>query len=304
MEEREYLVWLGALEKIKPEIKNEFLRISGSAKELYMLFGEDKFKDACIERRILSKSAVEEINDSRKDNWFAALYEKIRLNKINVITKIDQEYPEKLKSMGPNSENGDQSPIAFYYKGNVKLLAANWKVGIVGSRTPTETGIKVTRDIVGGLIAAGAEIVSGMAAGIDGCAHAAALSVHGFTIAVLGSGCNVCYPHGNIKVYEKIIEDGLVISEYPPDSPPLAYHFPCRNRIIAGLSDALVVTEAKTKSGSLITARMAIEAGRNVYAVPGRVNDLLSAGTNELIRDSGAMLVTSVDDILNDSFIR
>ena len=171
-------------------------------------------------------------------------------------------------------------------------------VAIVGSRTPTPYGIWAARTLARGLCSAGVTIVSGMARGIDTAAHEAALEVDGRTIAILGCGLDIDYPRGNKALKGRIAENGLVITEFSEGTPPLARNFPQRNRIISGLSLAVVVVEAGMKSGSLITAKWALDQGREVMAVPGRIDSRLSDGPNFLIRD-GAQPVECAEDIIN-----
>ena len=158
---------------------------------------------------------------------------------------------------------------------------------------------KQLRNIVDKLALCGAEVLSGMARGIDAYGHIGALKAGGNTYAVLGCGVNVCYPRTNQKLYENILSHGGIISEYPPETEPIAQLFPARNRIISALSDVVVIVEAKERSGSLITADFALEQGKDIYAVPGRVTDSLSMGCNNLIRQ-GAGIINSVEDFVKD----
>ena len=170
-------------------------------------------------------------------------------------------------------------------------------VSIVGARMCTSYGISIAEELAEILSSYSINIISGMANGIDTASHRGALKGKGFTAAILGCGANICYPNRNRKIYNEIIEKGLIISEYPPKTPPIAFHFPRRNRIIAGLSQSLIVVEAKLKSGSLITAKLAEEYGRDIYAVPGRITDNLSTGTNKIINE-GAVLIESMDSLI------
>jgi DNA processing protein len=175
-------------------------------------------------------------------------------------------------------------------------------VGIVGTRTPTALGQKLAKEISSGLAQSGVTIVSGMALGIDSLAHWGALESKGKTVAVLGSGVDYCYPSSNRHLYQALTEggNGAVISEFFPGTKPEKWHFPARNRIISGMSQALAVIEAGEISGALITAKMAFEQSREVFAVPGRLNDRMSAGTNDLIAKNMAHLLRSYTDILED----
>ncbi len=206
----------------------------------------------------------------------------------------DPEYPAMLARI-------EDAPAYFYAIGRIDLLTKT-SVGIVGARNASANGCGFARKISHELVSAGYVVTSGMARGIDGAAHAAALQPgnthNGGTIAVLGGGVDVVYPREHQELYEKLCEQGCVISEMPPGLKPQARHFPRRNRIISGLSFGTVVIEAGRNSGSLITARFAAEQGRDVFAVPGSPTDPRAAGPNSLIRD-GAILCDSADVILD-----
>lgn len=207
-----------------------------------------------------------------------------------VLTMEDEDYPERLREIY-------DPPCVLYCAGRKEVLKEA-AVAIVGARKPTPYGRAVAEKLAADLAGCGLIVVSGMAAGIDSIAHWGALG-SGRTIAVLGSGLDNIYPRENRKLFEKIIENGAVVSEFPPDSPPLAFHFPLRNRVISGLSVALVVVEANRRSGSLISARFALEQNREVMAVPGNVTSELSQGTNWLIK-SGAKLVEIWEDVAEE----
>ncbi|NUR73472.1 MAG: DNA-protecting protein DprA [Hamadaea sp.] len=188
-------------------------------------------------------------------------------------------------------------PLALFVAGDPSLL---WQpsVAVVGSRGPTPGGRENARDFARAFVASGLVVGSGMAAGIDTAAHEATLDAGGRTIAVLGTGPDVPYPRGNTRLHARIVEAGAVVSEYLPDTGPVAFHFPSRNRILAGLSVATVVIEAAERSGALITARLASEAGREVFAVPGSIHNPLARGCHRLIRD-GAGLVASAQEVVD-----
>ena len=209
----------------------------------------------------------------------------------NIVPFADPNYPARLRMIP------DPSPV-LYVKG--KIAASDEKaVAVVGSRSASDYGRRVARDLCRGLVSLGFTVVSGMALGIDGAAHEAALSAGGRTIAVLGSGVDRVYPPDHDRLYRRICESGAVVSELPMGTRPMAYHFPARNRLISGLSLGVVVVEATEKSGSLITAAVALEQGREVFAVPGEVGSSRSRGAHRLIRQ-GAKLVETVDDILEE----
>ena len=189
------------------------------------------------------------------------------------------------------------APVLLFYKGNLDLLKFP-KVAVVGSRACSKQGAKSVEKVIQGL---GNElvIVSGLAKGIDTAAHMAALQNGGKTIAVIGTGLDVFYPKANKRLQDYIGNDHLVLSEYGPGEQPLKFHFPARNRIIAGLCRGVIVVEAKMRSGSLITCERAMEEGRDVFAIPGSILDGLSDGCHHLIQE-GAKLVTSGQDVLTE----
>ena len=189
------------------------------------------------------------------------------------------------------------APLALWTRGARADLLCGPQLAIVGSRHASAAGIRTARRIAAALGQAGLTITSGLAAGIDSAAHAGAVDSSGGTVAVLGSGIDRIYPRGNQDLAERLGQQGLIVSEYPPGMPPLAHQFPQRNRIIAGLSLGTLVVEAASRSGALITARLAGEYGRSVLAVPGPVQSALSRGCHRLLR-SGACLVENTRDVL------
>lgn len=199
------------------------------------------------------------------------------------------EYPALLKEI-------KAYPKELYYIGNVEVLKRKC-VAVVGSRSTTQYGRKTASEIAGKLAEKGVTIVSGMARGIDTCAHRGTLAAGGDTVAVLGCGVDICYPKENSQLKQEIEEKGLIISEYPPGTEPMPYHFPQRNRIISGLSAVTVVVQARNNSGALITAELAAEQGREVFAVPGNIDSEYNLGNNKLIRD-GARLILNTGDVL------
>lgn len=208
------------------------------------------------------------------------------------ITIVDENYPTVLKQI-------KDPPIVLYGLGNLSLLSHTPIISVIGTREPSKEARLKTEFIVKPLIESDWLIVSGMAKGIDSYAHHLALNHQGKTIAVLGGGFKHIYPKQNIDLFKKIVEHGLVLSEYPPHIPPARYHFPERNRIISGLSFGTLVIEAKEKSGTLITVDQALDQGREVYAVPGSPLVLQSKGCHQMIQD-GAKLVIHAEDIIED----
>ncbi len=206
------------------------------------------------------------------------------------ITMDDLYYPEKLKQIY-------DPPEVLYCLGDIRLLN-EISISIVGARRATAYGKKIAYKLSNDLSKRGVTIVSGLASGIDECAHEGAYKNVGKTIAVLGCGVDIIYPKENEDLYKNIIRNGgLIISEFPLGTKPEKDNFPKRNRIISALSSGVIVVEAKRRSGALITADFALEQGKNVFAVPGNIDSVYSEGTNNLIKD-GAIPVTSYADVL------
>ncbi|HLD82430.1 MAG TPA: DNA-processing protein DprA [Candidatus Omnitrophota bacterium] len=214
---------------------------------------------------------------------------------LRIIILDDEDYPENLKNI-------PDPPIVLYTKG--KLLPQDkLAIGIVGSRRASFYGLSCAEKFAADLAKQGFTIVSGMARGIDTCAHRGALKQAGRTLAVMGSGFNQIYPPENKELADEISKNGAVISEFPINEKPLKENFPRRNRVISGLSLAVLVVEAARNSGALITADFALEQGRDVFALPGKIDSSASFGTNGLIKQ-GAKLVSCVDDILEEFSVR
>lgn len=211
---------------------------------------------------------------------------------IFIITMADALYPERLRNIY-------QPPLLLYGKGAMPLFDEEAAVAVVGTRSCTPYGIHCAEKLGYELTQQGGMVVSGMAKGVDAAAMRGALRFGGFTCGVLGGGVDVVYPAENRRLYEDIAATGVLLSEYPPQAEPEAWHFPLRNRIISGLSVAAVVVEAPERSGALITAHNAAEQGREVFAVPGPIDAPNSAGCHQLIRE-GAGLVTCAWDILGE----
>jgi len=208
---------------------------------------------------------------------------------ITIMAIDDPHYPLWLKNI-------HDPPVVLYVLGNPELLNGRG-IGIVGSRAATHYGRNIAEQMANGLAGQGFTVISGMALGIDTAAHKGALAAGGPTVAVLGCGLDIIYPPGNHKLYRDIAESGAVVSEYPLGTTPDSFRFPARNRIISGLALGVVVVEAANRSGSLITASHALEQGREVFAVPGRIDSVKSAGTHTLLQQ-GAKLVHSINDIV------
>ncbi len=218
-------------------------------------------------------------------------YRKMQKKGVRCITLSNPEYPHRLKEVS-------SSPYALYVKG--ELPAEHTKtVAIVGARTCSPYGESMAWEFARHLAEAGIDIISGMAVGVDSAGQRGALAAGGKSYGILGCGVDICYPKEAFSLYMDLGKQGGLISEYPIGTNPLKQHFPARNRIISGMADAVLVIEAKERSGSLITVDMALEQGKDVYALPGPINSALSQGCNHLIKQ-GAGLVLSPEDLLEE----
>lgn len=238
----------------------------------------------------LSNKCIQEIVIARDKYVPEKVIDELNKRGIRPLFIFDKEFPSRLREIA-------DPPFLLYVRGNV-----NWEqlmICIVGSRNMTDYGIQTTEKIASDLAANGVIVVSGLALGIDAIAHQATINEGGTTVAVLGHGIDRVYPSSNVQIAKDILEHGAIISEYPCGVHPAKHTFPARNRIISGLCQGLVVTEAAEGSGSLITARSALEQNREVFAVPGSIFNLNSAGTNNLIK-MGAHPITSVQDIFDE----
>lgn len=210
---------------------------------------------------------------------------------IRYIERDDVKFPKKLRKHIKNCKG-------IYYQGDISL-ADNPSIGIVGSRICTSYGKVISKEIAKRAAYYGVTVVSGLAKGVDSFSHGGALECGGNTIGIVGNGLDIYYPHSNLKLQKRMADENLLISEYPEGTPPNCWNFPNRNRLISGMSDAVVVVEAGVRSGSLITAECAVEQGKEVYAVPGNITSQNSLGTNKLIRD-GARPLIQIDEIFFD----
>ena len=220
-----------------------------------------------------------------------AIHRDCQHHQIGVMTMADPDYPASLRHI-------HDAPLVLYVKGDRSLLDKP-QVGIVGSRNASRAGLEHARAFAGALGLEGLLVTSGLALGVDGAAHAGALDAGFPTVAVIGNGIDRPYPHRHRRLADRVVSHGLLVSEYPPGTEARPAHFPQRNRIISGLSRGILVVEAGLKSGSLITARLALEQGREVFAIPGSIHNPLARGCHELIRQ-GAVLVETVADICNE----
>ncbi|MGD0152194.1 MAG: DNA-processing protein DprA [Thermacetogeniaceae bacterium] len=237
----------------------------------------------------LSPQAIERILFFQKYADPVKTYEDLAASGVGVVMLGDPEYPQGLAEIA-------DPPAMLYVKGKLPAPALPL-LAVVGARQATPYGMAMARELAQGLAEHGWGVVSGMARGVDTAAHAGALAGNGYTLAVFGCGVNVCYPRENERLRDRIQTQGGLVSEFPPSASPIARNFPIRNRIISGCSLGVLVVEAGIKSGALITAYMALEQSRDVFAVPGSVTSDRSRGTNGLIKQ-GAKLVETIEDVL------
>lgn len=271
-----YAYWLSNIPGVGNRTRKLLQEWAGTAKAVYGL----------TERELqeipgLGEQEIAEIRKSRERDW-QKLYEGLKDRNICFMSTEDAEFPEKLKEI-------PDAPYSIYVRGKLPDPAKK-SIAIVGARMCSPYGQAAARKLGEVLAGYGAQIISGMAKGIDSAGHTGAIAGGGNTFAVLGNGVDICYPASNRNLYAQIGATGGLISEYPPGTQPRAGLFPMRNRIISALSDVVVVVEAKVRSGSLITADYALEQGRDVYAVPGRLFDPLSGGTNALIGQGAGII--------------
>lgn len=250
--------------------------------------------DASVEdlTEVIGEKLAEELGDFRKRFAPQKYAKELEEKGIGWVSLIDEVYPRLLKKI-------KNPPFVIFYKGDPSLLGAEKTIGIVGTRSISQYGREVTEMLTRELVAQDFVIVSGLALGVDGVAHETCLESGGKTIAVLGSGVDICTPANHQKLYDRILaHDGLIVSILPPGEQPNKGSFPARNKIIAGLSLGVIVTEGTVDSGALYTADFARDMGRPVFSVPGPITSRLSAATSGLLK-KGAIPVTSAEDVVD-----
>ena len=285
-----YWIWLAGLENIGNRKKIALTEYFGSAEAVFCA-DESALKEAGLKKE-KELNAVSKHQNLRLAERAMAFMQK---ESISFLTIDDPEYPDKLKNIY-------NPPAVIFMKGNTELLKRKMNIAIVGSRKASPGGRKQAETFGAALSGMGITVISGLAEGIDSAAHKGALDGIGSTIAVMGTGVNLCYPQKNAELYYQIAEKGLLLSEFFMDDPARTFHFPLRNRIISGLSDGVLVVEARKKSGALITADHALEQGKNVYAIPQDIRLSQSVGSNKLLKE-GAKLVTEPADVLEDYMV-
>ncbi len=293
-EEHKYINWFVHTDKLRNEGILRMIRHAGSPGDAYRMDIKEK-KQAFPNMTPSEEKALKEAANGPDPD---SLWEPVVSSGMKFVSVLDPDYPKRLLAIS-------SPPICLYYYGKLPSDSAP-AVAIVGARACSSYGKLVASEFGRQLGEQKIQVISGMAAGIDSISQNAAVDAGGYSAGVLGCGCDICYPKENRRLYEKLKETGAVISERYPSAQPLKQFFPARNRIISGLSQAVLVVEARVRSGSLITADMALEQGRDVYAVPGRVNENLSAGCNRLIKQGAGMAITPrefVEDLLCENYI-
>lgn len=262
------------------------LDIYGNEEIIYHVKDEELRKSG-----LLTKNQLKELIESRRKTDIDKAYEEMRQTGVNITCITEDDYPSRLRII-------NTQPYMLFYYGELPREQVS-SVAIIGARMCSDYGRKCAEYFASELAMRGVQIISGLASGIDGISQRAALEANGRSYGILGSGVDICYPASNRSLYERLKGCGGVISEYPLGTRPIAQNFPMRNRIISGLSDIVLVIEAKPRSGTSITVSMALDQGRSVYAVPGRIGDALSQGCNRMIYE-GAGIANDAQAILDE----
>jgi len=282
--EQKCLLWLSNAE-VTPGYLQKLLETYHSVEEIWAQFGKEKGPQ-------FPQAAYHLLKAAHTPAAIDDIAEKLDRKNVNLLFQGDQDYPYLLETI-------QDPPYLLYYAGRISCLQMP-AIALVGTRTPSQYGLEVAAKLAADLAEVGICVVSGLARGIDSAAHNAVLQANGRTIGVLGSGINVPYPPENRSMLRKIAGGvGLIISEYPLDAPPVAYHFPHRNRIISGLCIGTVLIEGKIQSGGMHTVHSALNQGREVFAIPGHIGNTGSEGPHAILRE-GARLITCAEDLLED----
>ena len=284
MDDRVLYLWLNSIKGIGPILGRRLIQTFGNIKEVYRAEAIDLLKVEGV-----GKGLVNTIQANKNLEKSKVILDKCDNYKIQVITKEASNYPSRLK-------NQEKAPLLLYGRGTLKEFEKT--VAIVGSRRCSEYGKNLTVELTEALSSLNIPIISGMAKGIDGYAHTVALNNNNYTMAVLGTGVDRCYPSEHINLMNNIIENGAVISQFDLGSRNIKENFAKRNELIAMLSDNVVVIQASNQSGALYTARYGMQINKEVYTTPGNISDELSKGTNELLNE-GAKPYLSVDTLLS-----
>ena len=283
----QYWIWLSSVEGIGPKRFYQLLALYEDARGVWDALGGPLVPP---DMQMLGPQALNNLRQARDERYFYRLFDKLERGGIQAVTRLSEDYPPPLSGIY-------DPPPTLYARGECPLSGEKM-LAVVGSRRCTRDGQRAAREFARGLAENGVTVVSGMARGIDSCAHRGALDAGGRTIAVLGCGVDVVYPPENDKLMAEILENGgAVVSELVPGTPPSPGNFPARNRIISGLTEGTLLVEGAKASGAMITVNLALEQGRDVFAIPGGIYSPLSEAPNRMILD-GAFPVLSAWDIL------
>ena len=279
-----YWLWLANRPNVSDGVKCALMRQFSDPQDVYFASEEELRQVPGMTRQALEALKGRDLEEAEK-----ILEDCARLN-IQVLTMKDDRYPQRLRGIY-------DAPVLLYYKGTLPELDRLASVGVVGTRKPSVYGLQMAQRMGAALASGGALVVSGLAEGIDGAAMLGALNPGVAAVGVLGCGADVVYPKSNRELFLQTECQGCILTEYAPGTPPHGWNFPRRNRIISGLSCGVGVVEAPEKSGALLTARMALDQGRDVFVIPGNVDMPGFVGSNRLLRD-GAIAVSTGEDVL------
>ncbi len=288
-EMEKYAYWLCCIRDWSYRMQKCLFRECADAKEVYSLSRKELEKIPGLMHK-----DIEHIIESKQTWDTDGQWQRLKQAGISFVSLEQAHYPPQIRQLA-------DAPYGLFYRGSLPETH-KFRAAIVGARMCSEYGRTIAREIARELAKHDVSVISGMARGIDAAGHRGALDSGGDTYAVFGCGVDVCYPSFHRQLYYEIVNHGGVMSEYPPGTKPEGFHFPQRNRMISALSDVVLIIEAKEKSGSLITADFALEQGKEVCALPGRITDALSSGCNQLIAQ-GAGVILSVEDCLNELFV-
>lgn len=279
--EKQYAYWLCNLPGVGNVAIKRLLEVCGGTPERVYHASEKLWK------QVLNATQFERMKQLTAEWRLEEEYGRMKEQGISFLLQEDDRYPKRLKDI-------PDAPYGIFYKGRLPE-EDKLSVAIIGARDCSQYGSYVATELGKYLGEQGVQIVSGMARGIDGISQEAALMAGGASFGVLGCGVDICYPAQNRKLYERLLIQGGILSTHPPGTPAKTQHFPPRNRIVSGLADVVVVIEARNKSGTLITVDMALEQGKDVYVVPGRITDRLSDGCNSLLRQGAGVIISPQD---------
>ena len=286
LSEKVYWFWISRMEEIGvktiEKLLNDFISIKAVFRSSEDELGRLDYLTKEMRERILSERSTDKLQED---------LDKLEQRGIHFVCYQEKEFPEKLFHIY-------EAPYYLYYRGELPCRLTP-SIAIIGARNCSTYGSEVARSFAKELAKNGIQVISGLARGVDGQAHWGALEAEGKTFGVVGNGLDICYPKENYALFERLKTSGGILSEYPLTSRALAFHFPMRNRLIAGLSDGIFVVEAREKSGTLITVDRGLEQGKDIYALPGKICDNLSIGCNRLIQN-GAKLVMEPFDIIEE----